>query len=287
MLPTTRGVQGSLLSGAGFRASDREVSATMSELILTSVDRGVGVITLNRPEKHNAINDDMGDQFLDAIRWADQSPEVRCVLIRAEGPSFSSGRDTSQMGQRSAGESDFTFIRRHQEMRVIQHDSVKPTVVAVHGHAVGGAFEIVLNADIRVCATDVRMGFPEVSYGIMTDTGGAPLATIVAGPSRAKWLLMTGELIDADRALAWGIADEVVAPERLDETALNLAVKIASGPPLAISMIKQVVDGMWHGQWHAGLRAELLAQSTLFKSQDYAEAKAARLEKRAPNYQGL
>jgi enoyl-CoA hydratase/carnithine racemase len=95
---------------------------------------------------------------------------------------------------------------------------------------------------------------------------------------------MTGELIDAERALSWGLVDRVVAPAELDATALDLAVRIASGPPLAISMIKQVVDGVWHGQWHAGLRAELLAQSALFASADYAEAKSARRENRSPQF---
>jgi enoyl-CoA hydratase/carnithine racemase len=166
-------------------------------------------------------------------------------------------------------------------------ESAKPWLAAVRGHALGGAFETVLTADIRIAASDVRMGFPEVRFGIMTDTGGAPLTTILAGPSRAKWLLMTGELIDADRALSWGLVDQVVAPDELDSTALDLAVRIAAGPPLAISMIKQVVDDMWHGQWHAGLRAELLAQSALFASADYAEAKAARRENRAPQFKRL
>jgi len=256
----------------------------VSELVRTSIDRGVGVITLNRPEKHNAINDEMHHAMTDAVAWADENADVRCVLIRAEGKSFSSGRDTSVLGQRREGESDFDFIRGHQAIRVRQRDSVKPWIAAVQGHALGGALETVLNADIRIAASDLRIGFPEVQFGIMTDTGGAPLATMLAGPSRAKWLLMTGELIDADRALSWGLVDQVVAPDALDDTALDLAVRIAAGPPLAISMIKQVVDGMWQGQWHAGLRAELLAQSALFASADYAEAKQARKEQRPPTY---
>jgi enoyl-CoA hydratase/carnithine racemase len=260
------------------------MSGGTSDLVKTSIDRGVGVITLNRPEKHNAINDEMHHAMADAVVWADESSEIRCVLLRPEGKSFSSGRDTTVLGERNEGESDFDFIRGHQAMRIRQHDSTKPWIAAMRGHALGGAFELALTADIRIAATDARMGFPEVRFGIMTDTGGAPLATMLAGPSRAKWLLMTGELIDADHALSWGLVDQVVAPDALDATALDLAVRIAAGPPLAISMIKQVVDGMWAGQWHAGLRAELLAQSALFASADYAEARAARREDRPPSF---
>jgi len=258
------------------------MSGATSDLVVTSVDRGVGVITLNRAAKHNAINDEMHHAMTAAVLWADESPDVRCVLIRAEGKSFSSGRDTTVLGQRTEGESDYDFIRGHQAMRIRQHDSTKPWIAAIRGHALGGAFELALTTDIRIAASDARMGFPEVRFGIMTDTGGAPLATMLAGPSRAKWLLMTGELIDAERALSWGLVDEVVAPDELDATALDLAVRIAAGPPLAVSMIKQIVDGVWDGQWRAGLRAELLAQSALFASADYAEAKAARREDRPP-----
>jgi enoyl-CoA hydratase/carnithine racemase len=258
----------------------------MSDLVRTAIDRGVGVISLNRPDKHNALNDELSAALHDAISWACDTTEVRAVLIRGEGPSFSSGRDTTQLGGRPNQESDFAFVRAHQQTRIHQLESTKPFIAAVRGYALGGAFELALVADIRICATDARMGFPEVGYGIMTDTGGAPLATILAGPSRAKWLLMTGELIDAERALQWGLVDQVVAPDQLDEVALGLAVRIAAGPPLAIAMIKQVVDEVWHGPLHGGLRAELLAQSALFTTSDYAEAKAAYREKRPPQYEG-
>jgi enoyl-CoA hydratase/carnithine racemase len=258
----------------------------MTDLVLTSVDRGVGVITLNRPDKHNALNDELSEQLHAAVEWACDAEDVRSVLLRGAGPSFSSGRDTTQLGQRPSGESDFAFIRRHQANRLRQLECSKPIVAAVRGYALGGAFETVLGADIRICSTDARMGFPEVGFGLMTDTGGAPLATILAGPSRAKWLLMTGELIDAERALQWGLVDQVVEPDRLDETALDLAVRLAAAPPLAVAMIKQVVDEVWQGAMHAALRAELLAQSTLFTSADHAEAKAAYREKRSPNYEG-
>jgi enoyl-CoA hydratase/carnithine racemase len=258
----------------------------VSETVLTRVDRGVGVISLNRPDKHNALNNEMGAAMHAAWEWAYDTAEVRAILVRGEGKSFSSGRDTTQLGQREGGESDFHFVRRHQESRLQQMGCPKPIVAAVRGYALGGAFEMALGADIRICADDARMGFPEVRYGIMTDTGGAPLATMLAGPSRAKWLLMTGDLIDAERALSWGLVDQVVTPDALDETALELAVKLAAAPPLATAMIKQVVDGMWQGPMHGGLRAELLAQSTLFTSADYAEARAARRENRAPRYEG-
>lgn len=257
----------------------------MTDLVVTSIDRGVGVISLNRPEKHNAFNDEMWEQFNRAIAWAEDEPAVRATLIRGEGPSFSSGLDTGQLA-REKTESQYRHIRHQQEGRIRQRGSVKPSIVAIHGYALGGAFEVALAGDIRICADDARMGLPEINYGIMTDTGGIPLAAIVAGPARAKWLLMTGEIIDADRALRWGLVDEVVPAAQVDQVARELAVRIGAGPPLAMAMIKQVVDGIWDSAFHTALRAELLAQTTLMASADHAEAVRARAQKRPPTYTG-
>ena len=103
----------------------------------------------------------------------------------------------------------------------------------------GGGLEIALAADIRIAAADVRLAFPEIRYGLITDTGGAPLATMLAGPSRPKWMLMTGKPVDATRALAWGLVDDVVPPEELDDVAAALAREIAAGPPGAIATARK------------------------------------------------
>lgn len=237
---------------------------------------GVATISLNRPERHNAIDDELHDELASAWEKVLADPAARVVLLRGEGRSFCSGRDTAQLGERAKGESDLAFIRGHQHTRILQLDSPKPVIAALRGNVLGGGLEIALAADIRVAASDLRMAFPEIRYGLMSDTGGAPLATMLAGPSRAKWMLMTGRPVDADRALAWGLVDEVVPPEEVDDAAAALAREIASGPAEALAMIKQTVDGLWHGPLHAGLRAELLAQVALFGGEDYRARKRAR-----------
>jgi len=110
----------------------------------------------------------------------------------------------------------------------------------------------------------------------MTDTGGAPLTTMLAGPSRAKWMLMTGRSVDSLTALQWGLVDEVVEPGDLDPTAASLALELADRPTEALALVKQAIDGMWHGALHAGLRAELVSQVALFGGEDYRARKAAR-----------
>jgi enoyl-CoA hydratase/carnithine racemase len=258
----------------------------MAERVLRRVEEGVGVVSLNRPEKHNAVDDAMGPALREALDWAFESPDVRCVLLRGEGPSFCSGRDTTVLGHRANDESDYAFVRRAQDGRLAMLDVPKPIVAALRGHVIGGGMEMALAADMRIAATDVRMRLPEVHYGILPDTGGTQVLTTLIGPSRTKYLVMTGDVVDGEQALAWGIVDWLVAPEALDDEALTLAKKLAAGPPLAVAMAKQLVDQVWGESLRRGIRAELLAQTTLFRSDDYHEARAALREKRPPKYKG-
>lgn len=237
---------------------------------------GVATISLNRPHRHNAVDDELYEDLHRAWTEVQADPAVRVVLLRGNGPSFCSGRDTAQLGERVAGESDLSFVRRHQRARIEQLDSPKPVIAALRGAVLGGGLELALAADIRIAATDLRMAFPEIRYGLMTDTGGSGLATMLAGPSRAKWLLMTGRHIGAEQALGWGLVDDLVAPEELDEAVATLAAEIADQPAEALAMIKGTVDGMWHGQLHAALRAELLGQAALFGGDSYQARKRPR-----------
>ena len=243
--------------------------------IRSDLDGHVRVITLDRPERHNALDDATSAQ-LEAALAAAYTDDSRVILLRGAGRSFCSGRDVAQLGHRAGGENDLDFVRRHQDRRLAMVACPKPIVAAVRGYALGGGLELALAADIRIAATDAQLAFPEVRYGLMTDTGGSAFATVLAGPSRAKLLAMTGRRIDAAKALAWSLVDEIVPPEELDQHALDLCHEIAAHSPSAVAMIKQVVDESWHATLHATSRAELLAQVALFASPEYLAAKAAR-----------
>ncbi len=259
----------------------------MAERVLRDVEEGVGIVSLNRPDKHNAIDDETSLALLEALGWAISSPDTRSILIRGEGPSFCSGRDTAVLGRRAENESDFSFVRRAQDARLAMLDAPKPIVAAVRGHAIGGGMELALAADMRVASTDMRMRLPEIEYGILPDTGGTQLLTTLVGPSRTKFLVMSGDTIEGPRALDWGIVDWLVPPEDLDATALGIAKKLAAGPPLAIAMAKQLVDQVHGESIRRGIRFELLAQTTLFKSEDHGEARAALREGRQPEFKGI
>jgi enoyl-CoA hydratase/carnithine racemase len=166
-------------------------------------------------------------------------------------------------------------------------DSQKPVVAAVRGYAIGGGCELALQCDIRVASETVQLSLPEIDHGIITDGGGSVITAALAGASRAKYLLMTGERIDAAQALAWGLVDFVVPDTELDERALAIARKIAAKPPIHIAVAKQLIDGLDGERIRRGLREELLAISMLYKTEDRQEARAARAEKRTPQFKGL
>jgi enoyl-CoA hydratase len=258
----------------------------VSEKVLFELNEGVGIITLNRPEVHNAMDDEASALYTQVLDAALEDAAVRVVLLRGAGKSFCSGRDTSMLGHRAKDESDYHFVLRHQQARLKVLDSPKPFVAALRGGAIGGGCEIALSCDIRIADTTLKMALPEIHYGILPDTGGTQFLANLIGTSRTKYMVMSGERIDAQTALEWGAVDFVVPPEELDARALEIARKIAAKPPIALAMAKTMIDQGTAGAVRNGIAQELLAQTALFKTEDYAEARAALREKRAPVYKG-
>jgi enoyl-CoA hydratase len=257
------------------------------EPILTRVEAGVAVISFNRPHRHNAMDDAMSARFGEAVTAAQEDPAVRCILLRGEGMSFSTGRDTAALGVRAAGVSDFAHVSRSQKRKFQILDSQKPFVAAVKGYAIGGGCELALQCDIRVVGEGATFSLPEIDHGIITDGGGSVITAAIAGPSRAKYLLMTGERIDAAQALAWGMVDFVVPDGEVDAKAFAIARKIAARPPIHVAIAKQLCDGVHGDQIRRGIREELVAITALYKTDDRLEARAARSEKRDPVFKGM
>ena len=258
----------------------------MTDKVLFEIVDGVGVITLNRPEVHNAMDDEASARFAEILDEALGTDAVRVVLLQGAGNSFCSGRDTTMLGHRAREESDYHFVLRHQQGRLKILDSIKPFVAAVKGAAIGGGCEMALCCDVRVSSTHLRMALPEINYGLLPDTGGTQYMANLIGTSRAKYMVMTGEAIDARTALEWGAVDFVVEPEELDARALEIARNMASKPPLCLAMAKSMVDQGVAGAIRSGISQELMAQSYLFRTEDYQEARAALREKRKPVYRG-
>jgi enoyl-CoA hydratase/carnithine racemase len=239
---------------------------------------GVGVVSLSRPHRHNAVSDRLFDQLQTALRTYFDHSGVRCILLRGEGPSFCSGRDTAELGRRPPGQDDYTFVRAHQQLRLEMLACRKPIVAAVQGAALGGGFEIALSADVRIIADNAVFGLPEVSFGLTPDTGGTQILPALVGPARAKYLVLSGARIDAATAYEWGLAEEVVPVDNLDDRAVELCRQLAAQPALAVAMGKALVDQSTAGIIRNGIGQELIAQTALFGSQDYRRIRQSVLD---------
>jgi len=259
---------------------------SVSETVLLTVDDGVAVVSLNRPERHNAFNDEMDACFFEVLAELRERDDVRCIVWRGEGKSFSSGRDTKELGTRAKGESDLEFIEIGHRKTTLLWEMQVPIIAALKGWALGGGFERALLCDIRIASSDTRMALPEVGHGVIPDSGGTARLFQMAGHGLAADMALTGRVISAEEALQHGIVSRVVDPDKLDEEALNMAREIARRSPLAVKFSKEVLSGLATPEVERSMHEEKIAQTVIFGSEDYRELKAARTEDRDPKFRG-
>lgn len=248
-----------------------------SDPVLLEVDGPVAVVSLNRPERHNAANDAMDRALFAHLEELDAREEIRAIILRGEGRSFSSGRDLAELGKRDPGVSDLEFIARGHEKTKLLLTSRAPIVAALKGWVIGGSFERALLCDIRIAADDTRMALPEVRHGVIPDSGGVARLFQMAGHGLVSDLVLTGRTLDAEEALRHGIVSRVVPTEDLDEVALEMARDIASLPALAVRMARSTIASLGHPGVYATLHEEWLAQTAVMASDEYKAARDARL----------
>lgn len=204
----------------------------MTDPVRFEIDpRGVATITLDRPERLNAINLRMRDLLWEYLAAADAIPEVRAILFRGEGRCFSAGADISEFGTAPS----IMAARRARHDRdiwwqLLTHRCV--TVARMHGYCYGAGLELPLFCDLRIASTDARLALPEVSLAYIPSAGGTQMLPRIAPPGVAAHLILTGEPIDAETALRWGIVDRVVPPDGLD-AAVEAALAAALADPAA------------------------------------------------------
>src|SRR5437660_9654270 len=210
----------------------------MNRVELT-VDGAIATITNNNPDKHNAFDDEMDVQLFEIIGELQQRPDVRAVIWRGEGKSFSSGRDVAAIGTLQVELSHHELMRRgHRGIQQLwQLDA--PVIVACKGWVMGGSFQRALLCDIRVAAEGTRFRLPELTYGVIPDTGGVAVLYEMAGPGVVSDMVLTGRVLSAEEAFAHGIVSRLVAPDDLDATVMEMAHQIAAAPAVTIKMARQ------------------------------------------------
>jgi len=260
------------------------------EPILSEVMEHVATITLNRPERRNALNFEAYARLEGAFRDVQRDPEVRCVILTGADPSFCSGDDVKEIMLGAAQESGILRARPVRPeptpaaLAVLHCD--RPVIAAVNGPAVGWGMDLALFCDIRIASERARFGELFIKRGLIPDLGGLWCLPQVVGPAKAAELVFTGDVVDAAEARRIGLVSQVVPHDSLLPAARELAGRIAANAPLALRYAKEGLRRGRHGDVHelGAYVGQTLAY--LFGTEDHREGALAFVEKREPVFKG-
>ncbi len=256
--------------------------------IVTTEDRGpVRQIVLNRPEKRNAMNAELILALNEAIQYAAGDPDVRVVVLRGEGPMFSSGIDFASFAPLVEDPTRLREFRRPMiESWNLLEEMTKPTIAQIHGACIGGAMELALACDMRTIADDAMIGLPETRIGLIPDVGGCSRLPAMIGIGRAKEMVMASKLITGTEAERIGLANRVAPADQLDALTNQLVAELLACAPIAVGLSKRVMDAAAKPALASTLEQEVTVQQICAASDDFAEGAAALTEKRDPNFSG-
>lgn len=240
------------------------------ELVTARREGPVCVLTLDRPDKLNALSTAVERELLESL-GGDEVGGSRCVVLAGAGRAFSAGADLAEVS-RDDPAGIAAYYRDTGDVYERFAALPQPTIAAIHGYCLGGGFELALAADFRVAEETAVFGLPEVALGIVPSSGGLHRLVRIAGPARAKEAMLLRERLDAREALALGLATEVVAEGAALARALELAERLASLPPLAASVAKQAADLIAGSSHEAGVAIERLAYGMLAQTEEARKA---------------
>jgi enoyl-CoA hydratase/carnithine racemase len=256
--------------------------------LVETQDRGaVRHVVLNRPEKRNAMHGELGLAIGAALKAAANDPDVRCVVVRGNGPMFSSGMDFAALGEVAEAPQHLRAFRREiLDVWNLAEEMAKPTICEIHGGCIGGAMELALACDLRVMADDALIGMPETRVGLIPDVGGSSRLPAVVGLGRAKELIMTGKLIGAAEAERIGLVNRCVPVGQLEASTQQLADELLACAPIAVGLAKRVLDAAAKPALAQTLELEVTAQQLCAQTEDVAEGVRAISERRMPQFAG-
>ncbi len=250
----------------------------------------VAVITINRPDKLNVLTNNTAKEIMDALVKADMDDDVRVIIITGSGRAFCAGIDVSEFAEMMKDRFKFYKGRRRWlEIYKIANEienTLKPTIAAVNGYALGGGFEIALSCDIIIASEKAQFGFPEVTLGGMPGAGGTQRLGELIGKNRVKELIFTGKRITAEEGYKMGFVNKVVKAEELMNEAFSLAESIAKNAPIAVMLAKIAINKGFETSLDIGLSYENDLNFILYFTEDREEGLKAFREKRTPEFKG-
>lgn len=267
---------------------DRERRRMEFEFIIYNKDeKGIVTITINRPEVRNALNRAVRTELRQAIEEIQKDQDVRVVIITGAGDkSFISGADISELREITPLMVEERLVPLGQQLYTDFESLRVPVIAMINGFCLGGGLELAMCCDIRIASANAKFGQPEINVGFFPGGGGTQRLPRLIGWGRAKELIYTGKMIDAVEAERIGLVNRVVPPENLLAETRQLAETIASKSPLAIALIKKVINRGMYTDLAAGLSNERANFAICFASEDLREGISAFLEKRQPKFKG-
>src|SRR5215470_8111291 len=253
-------------------------------ILLETKDR-ISILTVNRPDKRNALNQPTRDEIVHALDTLRSSTDSRVLVITGAGDkAFIAGADISEFEGRTA-------LMQHEAMKGLRvFDAIeefpKPVIAMINGFCLGGGLETALACDIRIASDTAKLGQPEINLGIIPGGGGTQRLTRLVGEGKAMEIILTGDAIDAAHAREIGLVNHVVSSAELRSTVLALAGRIAEKSPIALRMAKEAVKSAARTNLREGLEREMDLFGLTFSSEDKEEGVRAFLEKRKPEFKG-
>ncbi len=257
----------------------------MYTTLTTSLENGILLITINRPDKLNALNKDVLDELNRAIDVINKDANVKAAIITGSGSkAFVAGADISEFSGLSK-EEGMQLARRGQDIFFKIENAVKPIVAAVNGFALGGGCELAMSCHFRVASENAKFGQPEVNLGLIPGYGGTQRMVQLIGKGRAMELLLSGKMITAAEAKEWGLVNEVTTPETLVDKTKEILNLILTKAPLAVTSCIKAVNAAWNEK-QDGFAVEIEEFGKCFTTEDVKEGTAAFLEKRKAAFKG-
>ena len=263
--------------------------AQAGPVLLETKHDAIVVLVMNRPDRLNALNNELATALNNALGRIAGDESVRVVVLTGAGRAFCAGGDLALIGKgRASGDTRALepLLRAGMQAVLTMRTIPQPVIAAVNGAAAGAGMNIALAADIRIAAEDSTFGQNFAKVGLFPDYGGTHFLPQLVGPSKAAELFYTGDMIDAKTALRLGIVNHVVPAAKLEVEVKSLAQKIAQGPPLAIRAVKKTLFGSEKEELTSALEHEVQQQMPCYLSEDCSEGISAFFEKRPPRFRG-
>ena len=257
------------------------------QTLLYEKAEGVGRVTLNRPEKLNAMNFEMLEEMGSLLKEIVADEEVRVILLTGQGRYFAAGADLEILS--TLEPASFRLNQTKYWNRVFRdlEEMQKPTIAALNGPAIGGGVELALCCDLRYAVDGATLRFPQIDFGLVPDAGATVRLPWLVGPARAKELILSGEPLSAREAVRMGLVNRVFPQEEFAREVGEIAGKMAKKPPLALGVGKRLINrGIRKADITAGLEEVTEAQSFLITTEDYREGVRSFFEKRKPVFRG-